>query len=68
MVKITHSGKNKIKKGINYAGSIFKKYVKRDDEYNINEDADFNSYDLSPKKKYDEEKSYNPTEIASNLN
>lgn len=62
VVKITSSGKNKIKSGISYAGSVIKKYIKKDDEYNINENADFNSYDLSPKKDFSspQNQGYNP--------
>ena len=52
VVKLTKSGKEKIQNGISYAGSFVKKYMKKNPNSDINEDADFNSYDLSPKKDF----------------
>ena len=52
VAKLTESGKKKIQNGISYAGNFMRKYVRRNANTDINEDADFNSYDINLKNDF----------------
>ena len=63
--ELISSGKKTIKSGVSGAKNLVSKYLKKknDEEYKIDANADFNSYDLGPKENFENKgvKSYNPT-------